>query len=211
MCSTCKGCCCIYIRESIDSLCRDGPDAQYILKQKPYNFTPNVLKTYLSTQASSLSAFVIKINCLPALGADKTPDEKLKSMDWGLMFASQQPCDCAFLRSIGEKWVWFTASLKAEGLSINFSQGATSSDVSPQITLIHNLWCLVVWFNILVNRMLPNRTIGWPTKSECISNSDKEWTVCISASFLICWTYLLDKEFESSHQIFFIGGLDGLT
>ena len=30
-----------------------------ILKQKPYNFTTNTLKAYLSVQASSLSAFVI--------------------------------------------------------------------------------------------------------------------------------------------------------
>ena len=30
-----------------------------ILKQKPYNFTTNMLKAYLSAQASSLSAFVI--------------------------------------------------------------------------------------------------------------------------------------------------------
>ena len=30
-----------------------------VLKQKPYNFTTNTLKAYLSTQASSLSAFVI--------------------------------------------------------------------------------------------------------------------------------------------------------
>ena len=49
------------IRESVDSLCRDGADAQIyaILKQKPYNFTTNTLKAYLSAQASSLSAFVI--------------------------------------------------------------------------------------------------------------------------------------------------------
>ena len=33
------------IRESVDSLCRDGADAIYaILKQKPYNFTTNALK-----------------------------------------------------------------------------------------------------------------------------------------------------------------------
>ena len=52
----------IFIRESVDSLCRDGADAQYmqyILKQKLYNFTTNTLKAYLSVQASSLSAFVI--------------------------------------------------------------------------------------------------------------------------------------------------------
>ena len=51
----------LFIRESVDSLCRDGTDAQYMqhLKQKSYNFTTNTLKAYLSTQASSLSAFVI--------------------------------------------------------------------------------------------------------------------------------------------------------
>ena len=50
-----------YIRESVDSLCRDSADAQYMqyLKQKPYNFTTNTQKAYLSIQASSLSAFVI--------------------------------------------------------------------------------------------------------------------------------------------------------
>ena len=49
------------IRESVDSLCRDGADVQYnaILKQKPYNFTTNTQKAYLSVQTSSLSAFVI--------------------------------------------------------------------------------------------------------------------------------------------------------
>ena len=50
------------IRESVDSLCRDGDDAQYmqyLIKQKPYNFTTNTQKAYLSIQASSLSAFVI--------------------------------------------------------------------------------------------------------------------------------------------------------
>ena len=55
------------IRESVDSLCRGGADVQYIilyilyaiLKQKPYNFTTNMLKAYLSAQASSLSGFVI--------------------------------------------------------------------------------------------------------------------------------------------------------
>ena len=35
------------IRESVDSLCRDGADAQYM--QKPYNFTTNTLIAYLST------------------------------------------------------------------------------------------------------------------------------------------------------------------
>ena len=39
------------IRESVDSLCRDGLDAQYM--QKPYNFSTNTLNAYLSTQHSS--------------------------------------------------------------------------------------------------------------------------------------------------------------
>ena len=52
---------CMHIRESVDSLCRDGADAAIyaILKQKPYNFTTSTLKAYLSAQASSLSDFVI--------------------------------------------------------------------------------------------------------------------------------------------------------
>ena len=52
---------CMYIRESVDSLCRDGADAQYMqyLKHKQYNFTTNALNGYLSAQASSSSAFVI--------------------------------------------------------------------------------------------------------------------------------------------------------
>ena len=50
----------LFIRESVDSLCRDGPDAQYMqFKQKPYNFTTNTLKAYLSALSSSLSAFMI--------------------------------------------------------------------------------------------------------------------------------------------------------
>ena len=35
------------IREFVDSLCRDGADAQYIYKKKPYNFTTNALKAHL--------------------------------------------------------------------------------------------------------------------------------------------------------------------
>ena len=38
---------CIHIRESVDSLCRNGADTQYMyakLKQKPYNFTKNTPK-----------------------------------------------------------------------------------------------------------------------------------------------------------------------
>ena len=38
------------IRGLLDSLCRDGTDVQYMqyLKEKPYNFTTNTLKAYLS-------------------------------------------------------------------------------------------------------------------------------------------------------------------
>ena len=48
----------LIVRESVDSLCRDGADAQYMqyLKQKLYNFTTNA---YLSAQTSTLSVFVI--------------------------------------------------------------------------------------------------------------------------------------------------------
>ena len=48
--------------ENRETLCRDGVDTQYvfaIIKQKPYNLTTNMLKAYLSTKASSLSAFMI--------------------------------------------------------------------------------------------------------------------------------------------------------
>ena len=50
-----------YIRQSVDSLCRDGAGrAIYeILKQKPYNFTTNMLKAYLTTQPSSFRASMI--------------------------------------------------------------------------------------------------------------------------------------------------------
>ena len=50
-----------YIRESVDSLCRDGADAQYMqyLSKNRINFTTNTQKAYLSVQASSLSAFLI--------------------------------------------------------------------------------------------------------------------------------------------------------
>ena len=41
---------------SVDSLCRN---IYAILKQKPYNFTINILKVYLSSQTSCLSVFVI--------------------------------------------------------------------------------------------------------------------------------------------------------
>ena len=44
----------VVIRESVDSPC-DG----VTLMQKPYNFTTNTQKGYLSIQASSLSAFAI--------------------------------------------------------------------------------------------------------------------------------------------------------
>ena len=49
----------LLIRESVDSVCWDGADVQYLIKQKPYKFTTNTLKAYLSVQAFSLSGFVI--------------------------------------------------------------------------------------------------------------------------------------------------------
>ena len=40
----------LYIRESVDSLCRDGADAQYMgVKQKPYNFPTNTQKAYIAS------------------------------------------------------------------------------------------------------------------------------------------------------------------
>ena len=63
---------CGFIRESVDSLCRDDANVKYMqyLKQKPYNFTTNMLKAYLSTQASSLSAFVISKTHIDAFTID---------------------------------------------------------------------------------------------------------------------------------------------
>ena len=48
------------IRESVDSLCRDGADAQYMqyLSKSRITFI-NTQKAYLSIKASSLSDFVI--------------------------------------------------------------------------------------------------------------------------------------------------------
>ena len=51
----------VQLSELVDSLCRNGADSQHMqyLKQKPYNFTTNMLNAYLSPQPSSLSAFMI--------------------------------------------------------------------------------------------------------------------------------------------------------
>ena len=50
------------IRESVDSRCRDSTDMQFMqfLSMSCINFTTDALKDYLSAQASSLSAFVIR-------------------------------------------------------------------------------------------------------------------------------------------------------
>ena len=49
------------IRKSVDSLCRDGANAQYMqyLSKSRITSPQLTLKAYLSVQASSLSAFVI--------------------------------------------------------------------------------------------------------------------------------------------------------
>ena len=44
------------------SLCRIGCDKQEV-KEKPYKSTTNMLKAYLSTQPSPLSAFMISTTC----------------------------------------------------------------------------------------------------------------------------------------------------
>ena len=51
----------VHIRESVDSLCRDGADAQYMqyLSKSRITSPQTRKKAYLSIQASSLSAFVI--------------------------------------------------------------------------------------------------------------------------------------------------------
>ena len=55
---------------------------------------------------------------------------------------------------------------KKEGSTVNFSNWWLQVVMSvPICTLLHNVWPLVVWFNILVTGMLPNWNVGWPTKS----------------------------------------------
>jgi len=55
----------MHIRESVDSLCRDGTDVQYILlKQKPYNSATNLLKAYLTTQHSFRASMISNTNIL---------------------------------------------------------------------------------------------------------------------------------------------------
>ena len=54
------------IRESVDSLCRDGTDSTIytILKQKPYNFTTNMLKAYLTLYTRMTTIVVMNIGTL---------------------------------------------------------------------------------------------------------------------------------------------------
>ena len=50
----------LVLRELVDSLCRNGADAQYMQYLNKSRITsPQTLKAYLSNQASSLSGFVI--------------------------------------------------------------------------------------------------------------------------------------------------------
>ena len=50
------------IYQSVDSLCRNGADAQYNNTQKSYNFTTNMLIAYLSTIALTLKLLFKKFD-----------------------------------------------------------------------------------------------------------------------------------------------------
>ena len=99
---------------------------------------------------------------------------------------------------IVEKWVWFTCITEGKRLECEFRQCCLQVMMSvSRCMLLHNVWPLVVWFNILVTSVLPNSNIGMANKIiECIINSD-----CISAVLLFSWTCLVHKEFESSHLL----------
>ena len=86
-----------------------------------------------------------------------------------VMFASQQLSDCYLLRGVSlhcremgmiyvccwkqKAWVWISAMWLQVMMSVS------------KCMLLHNVWPLVVWYNILVPSMFPNSNIGWPTKS----------------------------------------------
>ena len=64
---------CLYIYinyQRVGRLCRNGADAQYmqILKQKPYNFTINMLKADLSAQVLTFAFMLSSLPCLLAFG-----------------------------------------------------------------------------------------------------------------------------------------------
>ena len=100
-----------------------------------------------------------------------------------VMFASQQPSDCDFLRGVclhhremgmiymhhwkQEAWVWISAMWLQVQMSVSQSMYVSSQYLT----------------------------------SGGLINSD-----CINAPFLFCRTYLVHKEFELSHQIFAVGG-----
>ena len=92
-------------------------------------------------------------------------------------------------------WYVFTLLLEVSTANLN-------------LRLRHSLWVHDLNHThsarFLVTSMLPKIS-----QSQCMMNSDKERTVCISVPFLLSWTYLLDKEFKSSLQTFLSGGLNG--
>ena len=55
-----------------------------------------------------------------------------------------------FLEVLQRNWYDLQLSLKAEGLSINFSNVATSSDVSPQIYASPQIMSDVWWFDSIL-------------------------------------------------------------
>ena len=117
------------------------------------------------------------------------------------MFAFQQPCDCAFLRTIAVLIYSYHWKQKAwASISAKWLQVVMSLSRLRLSTISDGWWFDSIFLSIgCLEYRMANKI------KECIINSDKEWTVCISAPFLNCWTYLLDKEFESNHPIFFIG------
>ena len=101
--------------------------------------------------------------------AEEWPGLNLTACYDHTMFASQQPSDCDFLRGVclhcrkigmiymhywkQKAWAWISAMWLQVVMSIS------------RCTLLHNVWPLVVWSNILVTSILPNLNIGWPTIS----------------------------------------------
>ena len=81
-----------------------------------------------------------------------------------VMFASLQPSD--FLQSVclhcREMSMIHMRPLKAAGLSFNFGNVIQVVMSVSRCMLQHNVWPLVVWFNILVTSMLPTWYIRWP-------------------------------------------------
>ena len=90
------------IRELVDSLCR-GQRAIYAIKQKPYNFTTNTLKAYLSAQTSSLSAFMISKT---HIGKCPSYETQTRLIDWRKVVAFNVRFYCMNLKSCAYAIQW---------------------------------------------------------------------------------------------------------